>query len=186
MRGSTKSSSDSEDESSGPKGSAPILDSGTPKDDGHHGSPPLDDFPSTSQSSAYLSGSKGLAQISDTAKDDFQSTSQSCCSDDLPSGPRGLRNIISNVASTDAVVTADQVVNLETEIALLRSALDAKDLELSETKVHAENYASKALRDSREKAEKTFAFQIFFRAIKSFSFPANIFKKSCGGKNLCS
>jgi len=168
------------------KKQARISDSGEPKDDGHHGKPAKqarfseqlvsfdepDDFPSTSQSSTCKSGSKELAITSDsgTPKDDghhgsspledFQSTSQSSSGDpevnSCLSGPKGLAH---NVASTDAIVTAGHVVNLETEIALLRSALDAKDLELSKTKVHAENYASKALRDSRDKAEKALAFQ---------------------------
>ena len=53
--------------------------------------------------------------------------------------------------ATDAVVTADILLNLETEIAMLRSALEAKDLELHETKVHAENYASRALQDSTKR-----------------------------------
>ena len=121
-----------DDLQSGTKVLAPISDSGKPKDDGHHGNPPLDDFQSTSQSSCS-SGSKGLAQ---------------------PLSPYD-----STVASTDAIVTADRMVNLESEIARLRRALDAKDIELLETKVHAENYASKALRDSRNKAEKALAFQ---------------------------
>lgn len=113
-----------------------ISDSGKPKDDGHHGNPPLDDFQSTSQSSwsaVQVSGPKGIAQA--------------------------LSPLGSTVASTDAVVTADHVVKLESEITRLRKALEAKDIELSETKVHAENYASKALRDSRSKAEQALAFQ---------------------------
>ena len=91
--------------------------------------------------------------------DDFQSTSQSSCSSGLKGFAKALAPHDSTVASTDSIVTADHVVNLEAEIAQLRKALSAKDVELSETKVHAESYASKALRDSRSKAEQALAFQ---------------------------
>ena len=152
------------DKWSSSKKQARISDSGKPKDDGHHGKPAkqarFSDQIISIEPDNLPSGTKVLAPISDTAIDDFQSTSQSSVADpeanSCSSGPKGFAL---NVASTDAIVTADHVVNLETEIALLRSALDAKDLELSETKVHAESYASKALRDSRDKAEKALAFQ---------------------------
>ena len=48
---------------------------------------------------------------------------------------------------------------MEIEIGRLRKALEAKDIELHETKVHAESYASQALQDSRSKAEQALAFQ---------------------------
>ena len=142
---------------------AKISDSSKPKDDGHHGKPAKQARFSQQivsiEPDDLSSMPKGIAPISDTATDDFQSTSQSSCL----SMPKGIAQALSPdssiAASTEAIVSADRMANLEAEIALLRRALEAKDVELYETKVHAQDYASKALRDSRGKAEQALAFQ---------------------------
>ena len=107
-----------------------------PKDDGHHGKP---------MKQARFSTQLVISEESDKPKDDGHHGSSP--SDNLP--------IVSDIhvvsvhpgrdseesTSVNAIVVADRVVNLENQIALLQSKLDAKDLELSRTKVHAENYA---------------------------------------------
>ena len=100
-----------------------------------------------------VSGTKVIAPA-DRIRDDLQSISQSSSSGTKVLAPKG-----SSSSSNDAIVAADMDTDLAQENARLRKALEAKDIELYETKIHAENYAHKALQDSRSKAEQALAFQ---------------------------
>ena len=111
------------------------------------------------------SGTKVLASSSDTPQSDStkkgtvaktvsKSTSKSSSSGTKVLAPKG-----SSSSSIDAIVAADVVTDLAEENARLRKALEAKDIELFETKIHAENYASQALQDSRSRAEQALAYQ---------------------------
>ena len=65
----------------------------------------------------------------------------------------------SSSSSNDAIVAADQQTDLVAENAKLRKALAEKDLELHETRIHAESYANNALQETRYKAEQALAYQ---------------------------
>jgi hypothetical protein len=128
-----------------------------PKDDGHHGSAAKHD---------KISNENDMCPAKAEATRNVQSTSQSSSSPAKAVAPSGYSS-----TSNDAIVAADLLLNLELENANLRKALEAKDLELYETKVHAENYAHQALQDSRSKAEQALAFQkvIFESAHEEYS-----------------
>ena len=97
--------------------------------------------------SVSRSGPKGLAT------QDVGLTSGAIVSGTKVLAPKGT------TSSNDAIVAANQQTDLELENANLRKALEAINLELHETKIHAESYAHKALQDSRSKAEQALAFQ---------------------------
>ena len=59
----------------------------------------------------------------------------------------------------DEALWYDTVSDLAAENARLQKIIDEKDVEIYNVKIHAENYASDALRDSRSRAEKALAYQ---------------------------
>ena len=75
------------------------------------------------------------------------------------SGPKGLAKPPSTLSAEDEALWYDTVSDLAAENARLHELLNEKDVEIVNTKIHAENYASEALRDSRSRAENALAYQ---------------------------
>ena len=132
--------------------------SGEPKDDEHHGKP--------KKQARFPNDDSHLCPTKVEAAKGIETTREShLCPTKV------VATNVNSSSSNDASIAADQRANLESEISTLRKALEAKDLELRETKIHAETYAHQALQDSRSKAEQALAFQkgVFETAHEEYS-----------------
>ena len=63
------------------------------------------------------------------------------------------------ISAEDEELWYEAVSDLAEQNAQLRASLQEKDVEIFNTRIHAETFASDALRDSRHKAEQALAYQ---------------------------